>query len=464
MKHLLCVLSLACTACAGRRAPQDAPATTPPASTRVTAFDVDSALGELFARPLWPNFDPRHTPVAIFDGENTVLFRHPAPPAGYYSLSSRRGVYARSGRDSLVNANTSVTLGGVPTATVMLRPEEGLSAREWAAVTTHEIFHVFQRSRHPSWTANEAELFTYPVDDASALALRRAETSALRRALGAGRADSSSCWAAAFSRARRARLEAIGAPAAAYERGTELNEGLARYVQLRALGRRAVLPVDDFPPDQVRARSYEIGAAIGQLLDRAAPAWRDTLESAAPFPNVSLDALIDRASGPGAAGPPALRCAESAADSVTALERARADVRALVARREQDRTALLARPGWRLVVNTDASPLFLQGFDPMNVSRVSVTEVLHTRFLKLGNDRGTVELLGQAALTEGRTGQHPLFAGVRRVTVPGLSAMIVRDSAGVLLVQANGLQARLRGMTADTTGTTVSVHPARARP
>ena len=45
----------------------------------------------------------------------------------------------------------------------------------------------------------------------------------------------------------------------------------------------------------------------------------------------------------------------------------------------------------------------------------------------------------------------------------GLSALTVRDSAGVLLMQADGLQARLRGATADTTGTTISVHP-RARP
>jgi hypothetical protein len=361
-----------------------------------------------------------------------------------------------------VNSNTSVVLGGVPTATVILRPRDGSSAREWAAVTVHEIFHVFQRSRHPSWTANEAELFTYPVDDAGALALRRAETSALRRALTAGRTDSLACWMAAVARARRARFDALGAGAAAYERGTELNEGLARYVQLRALGRPVQLPADDFPPDQVRARSYETGAAMGQLLDRAFPAWRDTLEHTAH--SLSLEALIDRAAASGAAAAPAVRCAESAADSAANLERARADVRALVTRREQDRTALLARPGWQVVIDADAAPLFPQGFDPLNVSRVSATEVLHTRFLKLGNDRGTVELLGQAALTEGRAGQHPLFNGVRRVTIPGVSAMSVRDSAGVLLVQANGLQARLRGMTADTTGTTVSVRPARARP
>ncbi len=463
MKRLLCVLLLANAACAGRGAPQEALATTTSTASRVTAYDVDSALAAIFTLPLWPDFDPRSTPVAIFDGENTVLFRHPGVPAGYYSLSSRQGVSARPGRDSLVNSNTSVSLAGVPTATVMLRPGDESTAREWAAVTVHEIFHVFQRSHHPSWTANEAELFTYPVDDAAALALRRAETAALRRALRARGRDSLGCWTAAFMRIRRARFEAIGEGAAAYERGTELNEGLARYVQLRALGRPAVLPTDDFPPDQVRARAYEIGAAIGQVLDRAVPTWRDTLEYAAPASNLSLVALIARAAGDWSAAPPALRCAESPADSAAGVERARADVGALVQRREQDRAALLARPGWRIVIDADASPLFPQGFDPLNVSRVSATEVLHTRFLKLGNDRGTVELLGQAALTEGRAGQHPLFAGVRRVTIPGLSAVAVRDSAGVLVVQAKGLQARLRGAAADTTGTTISVHP-RAGP
>jgi hypothetical protein len=467
VRPLLCALSLAGVACAGHGASQQVPASTassPATSAHVTAYDVDSALADLFSKSLWPNFDPRSTPVAIFDGESTVLFRHPGEPAGYYSLSSRRGVFARPGRDTVVNSNTSVMLAGVPTATVMLRPSSGSSAREWAAITVHEIFHVFQRSLHPTWTANEAELFTYPVEDAGALALRRAETSALRRALGASRADSTACWAAAFVRARRARFDAIGPAAAAYERGTELNEGLATDVQRRALGQAVALPADDFPPEQVRARSYEIGAAIGQVLDRMAPAWRDTLERAAPAANLSLDALMARETEGALSATPTLRCVESTADSARGVERARADVRDLLARRQQERSAFLARTGWRLVIDAEAALLFPQGFDPLNVSRLSATEVLHSRFLKLGNDRGTVELLGQAALTEGRAGQHPLFNGVRRVTIPGLLAMAVRDSAGVLLVQANGVQARMRGMTADTTGTTVSVHPASARP
>jgi hypothetical protein len=458
-------ITILCSACAGAAGRSEAVPTVALASTPVTAYDVDSALAQLFTLPLWPDFEPRQTPVAIFDGENTVLFRHPQPPPAYISLSSRRGVYARPGRDTLVNSNTNVMLGGVPTATVMLRPRERSTAREWAAVTAHEIFHVFQRARHPSWSANEAELFTYPVDDVDALALRRRETTALRRALAAAGDESADCWAGAFSMARRARFAAIGASAAAYERGTELNEGLARYVQLRALRRGVELPLDDFPAEQVRARAYEIGAAMGQLLDRMLPAWRDTLERAAPSRGLSIDALIDRTLASRSAGPLGDACGQSAADSVANVERAHGEVRGLVAHRTQARADYLALPGWRVVIEGDTPPLSLQGFDPLNVSRLSAAELLHTRFLKLGNDRGGIELLGRPALTEGRAGQHPLFAGVRRVTIAGLEApLAVRDSEGVLLMEATGLRARLRGAVADTAGTTISVHPSRARP
>jgi hypothetical protein len=204
---------------------------------------------------------------------------------------------------------------------------------------------------------------------------------------------------------------------------------------------------------------------MGQLLDRVMPAWRDTLESAPPFPNVSLDALVERASATLAARSPAPRCAESAAGIAAGVARGRADVRALVARRQQARAALLARPGWRIVIDADASPLFPQGFDPLNVTRVKAAEILHTRFLKLGNGRATIELLGRPALTEGRAGQHPLFGGVRRVTIPGVTAATaVLDSTGALLVEASGLQATLPGATADTAGRTISVRLPRARP
>lgn len=56
------------------------------------------------AKALWPGFDPRRTPLAIYDGRVTWLVRHPSPP--------------------------------------------GVDARHLAGVMIHEAFHVFQRARH----------------------------------------------------------------------------------------------------------------------------------------------------------------------------------------------------------------------------------------------------------------------------------------------------------------------------
>ena len=67
-------------------------------------------------------------------------------------------VYA--GQHPEMRANTSTGLGGVTTATLLLDPQRGRDARQWASVLAHETFHVFQRERHPSWSGNEAELFT----------------------------------------------------------------------------------------------------------------------------------------------------------------------------------------------------------------------------------------------------------------------------------------------------------------
>src|SRR5207245_11425378 len=51
-------------------------ATAPP--PRVLA--VLKELDRISARPLWPGFEPRRIPVAIFDGGRTWLARHASPP------------------------------------------------------------------------------------------------------------------------------------------------------------------------------------------------------------------------------------------------------------------------------------------------------------------------------------------------------------------------------------------------
>jgi hypothetical protein len=189
-------------------------------------------------------------------------------------------------------ASTSTQIGGVTTATLGLAPE----GRGQAAVLVHECFHAFQGQRHPTWAPNEAALFTYPVDDAEGLALSWLEMEALRRAL----AGNPACWAGGVLKMRRERFARLPAGAVAYERGTELHEGLAQYVEGLAAGRKEVR-FRSFSPSEVRQRGYLSGEMLARLLDQVAPGWKPKVER-------SLDELLpepDRGRVGGPAGDPA---------------------------------------------------------------------------------------------------------------------------------------------------------------
>lgn len=406
------------------------------------------------AADLWPGFDPRRVPVEIYDGQTTLLFRHPNPPPEFVSLSSRRGVWAFPGRHQTVTANAPAKLNGVWTATAMLAPGGRLSLTARAALVVHEMFHVFQQERHPDWRADELELFVYPFEDAEGLQLRRLESEALRRAAD-GAKGGAACWGRAALDLRRERFARMPAGSAVYERGTELNEGLAAYVEARAAGGgKSGLSAGEFAAEDVRRRSYLSGRALALLLDRFAPRWKQQLEAGDKRP---LDELL-AASLPRARG----RCALTPEARARERERARAEVSRLLARRDAAKRDFKARAGWTLVLAArDGSPLWPQGFDPLNVQRVGGAEVLHTRFLKLGNDAGSIEVLGRASLTEG-AGKHPLFNGVRRLTVAGLAAEpAVEEFAGGVKLSAENLKAEFRGASVTREGRTLTVQLAK---
>ena len=345
------------------------------------------------ALDVWPGFAMDRIPVAIFDGQRTTLHDHPSPPAEF----------PYEGRHPLVTANSSVQLGGVETATILSpHPSPGLIA--------HEKFHVHQRTKHPAWSANEADLFVYPLDDVGALSLQQREFDAWKRAL------EGDVYAARLALSlRRERFAKIGATAAAYERGTELNEGLATYVEHRVS--KAPVVLKDVAPDAVRERMYQTGLALATILDRHDPQWRETLEHGDPR---SLDELLTAAIEP----------PTSAAE----------DVRAIRARREQRRRDFLGAKGWTVVITADR-PFFPERFDPLNVHVVGKGEVLHTRFVKLGGEQGSIEIMNRPALTEA-AGAHPLFNGVRRIVLTGFATKPeVTDGK----LAAEGVSAILKG-------------------
>jgi hypothetical protein len=442
-----CSLAVIVLAAACRGGPV---ATAPAPAAAAVAALVDTVA----TSGLWPGFDPRTVPLAIYDGQHTWLFRHPSPPDEYVPAPGYAGARVRAGRDTNVWANTNTVLGGVATATLM-PGAAGQSVRQRAAVAVHESFHVYQRQHHPRWIANEGELFTYPVADTLLLTLRRLESEALRRAVDARHEEGAACWARTAMAERHERFARMPAGARDYERFNELNEGLASYVQQRVAGFDAeAMPRAEFPAEAVRQRFYASGPALARLLDRLLPAWRERLERS---DSTFLDALLDSAlvADSGAA------CALKPEDRLAIARTAATDVAALRARRSEQERAFLAQPGWRIVVLAAAGPLWPQGFDPLNVQPLDGGEVLHTRFVRLGNDAGNIEVLGHATLTA-PAGAHPLFNGVRTLTITGLGAEpAVRDSAGAIRLEADGIHAAFRGASVSRSGQVVEVRLAR---
>jgi hypothetical protein len=378
----------------------------------LTAPDLEQAVQRIASEQvLWPGYQPLEVPLAVFDGSHTYLFRHPDPPAEFRKSD---GSYVFEGRHPMVVANTSATIGGVSTATVDLASRSpGATLNDVAAVVLHEGFHVFQATTGRKWGADETYLFIYPVDDADLLAMRHLETEALRRGLEATDMAHTAGWVETALEMRRQRFEGMAPAFAAYERGIETHEGTATYVEYKAAGReRPVLPAGGFDPEEVRRRAYYTGAAFAVLLDSFDLDWR---QGFADEDSLLLDTMVAQALKGSACAP---GCSLSSSEKAAITVGARADARALQERWRSEREAYESSPGWQVIVEApEGSPLWPQGFDPMNVRRVE-GGLLHSRFLRLRNDMGALEVMGDTVLTEG-VGAHPLLSGVKRVIVAG---------------------------------------------
>lgn len=419
---------------------------TPAKADEATTFAVAEQFDAQAERSLWPGFDPRTVPLAIYDGEATYLFRHGSPPEGFEPVAGRYRVHRRSGRHG-VTSNSHGELGGVMTATVMANVPDR-SPQETAAVAVHEAFHVHQLEHFPAWAPNEFDLLVYPFDDAGVLALRRLETLALRRALEARTEPRTACWAARVREIRRQRFRELPPAASAYEQAAEHKEGLARYVQGRAQGQAPETDVE-FLPEEVRDRTYWSGQALATILDRLEPAWKTRLteDDDQSLQSLLANALAQRQAASRSEGQGT--CAFSEEERLAVEEEAQAAVTELQDRRQQKRAELLGADGWTLVVESPDGPLWPQGFDPLNVLVLDRGEVIHSRYLEAGNDGGSLEILGPAALTVA-AGEHPLAQGFQRLLVPGLA-------------EEPRLQAQGDGFKIESEGITGTFSPARSR-
>jgi hypothetical protein len=418
------------------------------------ALAVAREAEQMAGTALWPGFEPLGIPLAIYTGRHTYLFRHPSPPEGFSRLpDAEPAAWVLAGRHPAVTSNSSAEIGGTVTATLLADGERAdQNPTALAATALHESFHVHQRTRHATWAGNEGDLFLFPIDDPRLLALRRLETASLRRALLADDAAETACWARRALQHRAERFAAMDSAFSTYERRTELNEGLATYVQHLAGGTRVQVPAADFEPGRVRDRAYVTGPALGFLLDRLSPGWQAHLEA-------NDDQHLDRMLEAAVRAPGPAPCAIDTAEVAAIVRDAAHDAAGVVHARTERRRRFDATPGWRVIVEAaDGRPLWPRGFDPLNVERVD-GGILHTRFLQLGNDAGELHAIAESgtnieALTEA-AGVHPLFNGVRRAVIAGLpQPAIVRDGEQVR-IRAAGMELRFSPATVETRGAVV---------
>lgn len=395
---------------------------------------------------LWPGFAPARTPIGFFDGSRSYLVGHPQPPAEFAPVVGHPGSVVFEGRFDQFRANTASRINDVWTATFQVDDDSSRPLSSWVGLVVHETFHVFQRENGGGWwNVNEADLFVYPFDDAKLLALRRRETEVLRRALAARAEGEALPWVAAFNEIRHERAQQMPPNALAYERGIERLEGLADYVQYRAVGGQPNLPEapSGYAAEATRKRCYDVGSACGLLLDGINPTWSASIP-AHWVDEVLESAVADTTVRAGQLEPEVLQAIYEAADR---------DARAVQQSREVEREEFLTQPGWQIVVEcADERPMFPQNFDPLNVRVVSAGEILHSRWLKLGNESGEIEVLNHACLTKG-PGPHPLFNGVNSLTITGLGvAPTVTESDNELSITVEGIRLHLRGAQLATEG------------
>lgn len=405
------------------------------------AFDIEREVVRIAREAdLWPGYDPLVIPLAVYTGDHTYLFRHPSPPEGFTVIPGHTA-HRLAGRHPRVTSNSSAEIGDVPTATLLADGQSaGRSSTDQAAIALHEAFHVYQRAHHPNWSGNEGDLFLYPVGDGRLLGLRRLESVALDHALNAEAAAASACWVRRALEYRTERFAQMEPAFPEYERRTELNEGLAAYIQLLAADRSTLeIPPEGFPPAAVRDRIYVIGPALAFLLDRLRPGWQADLES-------NGDQFLDRmlaAAVTGDSGELHEQCGVEADTASTIMRVANADAARVSVRRRERRQVFDDRAGWRVVIEAPpGEPLWPQGFDPLNVEVVD-GGLLHTRFLHLGNERGELRLIDETiadveALTEA-AGPHPMFNGIKRAAIAGLAEPEIVNGEDGVRINAPGL-------------------------
>ncbi len=273
-------------------------------------------------------------------------------------------------------------------------------------ITFHEAFHAFERDKKrtgkPWGFENSMLIFEYQESSARTNAIFAIESRILKQALLAKKTSDSEKLTRQFLAVRKLRQSEMDPRFTDFEKGAELNEGLAEYAGTKAVAlgissnaKHAMgIPfvfrtVESFLADKyrdldaiasvgqnIRRKFYLTGSAQGFLLDRLSPKWKQKVQ----MEGASVQDLLADAVG----GMPGSWEIETILNRA-GYEKVLRDEEQAVQKRQADHEQLLAttlaKKGSRYVIDYSSltKPGGIRYFDPMNVTLVTQKLRVHTR-------------------------------------------------------------------------------------
>jgi hypothetical protein len=399
-------------------------------------FELMEMVNRVEKHVLWPGFHPGEIPTAVFDGVNTYLFKHSAPPEEFMLFREAKDVYVFKGQHSHVRGNSRVQLNGVWMATSVLRThsrltEEKYSLQNLAGIIVHEQFHVFQRIQHPDWRPNDGYLFNYPFDTPEMLALRSMETEAFRRAVAAQSPEETSDWVIEALKWRDKRYSLLDDALVHYEGELQRFEGLAEYIECISGGKDLNrIPVDPgFAPGAIRHLGYLLGRWTAVILDRLEPNWKEIMETGqVEYLHEILETTVSSSYQ-------TYMFPDERKESF--FQEAKKEVGNRKVTVQRLRKEFDSQPGYRIEIVTENVPLRLQMFFADRTEALSQRELLHRFLLVLRNEKGSVSVRNLMSITE-----NDGSARAVKLTVAGIKEKPVFEKIGdKIRITAKGFQA-----------------------
>lgn len=361
--------------------------------------DVMKEHEAMLSQNVWPGFMIDEIPVAVYDSTNTYLFFAEKAPEGFIPVESTPEIFVFNGQYPQVRGNSIVQINGTWTATSVLtaysrRTHEKYSPKDLAGIIVHEQFHIFQRTKHPSWRQNDGVLLFYPLETNESFALRRLEKEAFKQAVTSDGITDIAGWAALGLTYRQERFQMLAPVFVDYERVLQLTEGLSEYIEKTVRGTDPLNASDitnGIAPAGVRDLGYVEGRWVAMILDKLDPGWKSTLETS---DTLYLEEILEMT----IAKIPYTTKNFSSSEMKRITEDADSDFLEWQINREEEINAYVHSPGYSVEIHSQQNPLTIRMFDPLETENLPDGGVFNRVFFSAFNQKANLRIVNHPCI------------------------------------------------------------------